>query len=398
MKKKKRIFSFSDVVVVVVFTSIIMCFLGGILIYKHLGGINYSLLGEDANLQEFISAYNNLTEKYYDTLDKSSLIDGAIDGMYSKVGDPYTTYLDSEGTDTLNSSLSGEYEGIGVKVGTSDSDNVIITTVYEDTPAQRSGILVGDIITRVNDEDVSTKTSTEIADAIKKSPNKRVTLSVLRGEEELSFTMNIEKLYVPLVSYEILKHDDSNVGYISLSVFNDTADTQFANALNKLENAGIDSLIIDVRSNTGGYLQVAKNIAEMFLEKGKTIYSLESKDSKDNYLDETNEKRSYELAVLINGSSASASEILASALKYSYGAILVGEKSYGKGKVQEKATLSDGTTVKYTTAKWLTPNGNCIDGIGLTPDVSASLDIDTYNSLDISTDSQVKSALHSLVD
>ena len=183
---------------------------------------------------------------------------------------------------------------------------------------------------------------------------------------------------------------------ISLSVFNDTADIQFEKAISILENSSIEYLIIDLRGNSGGYLEVAKNIAEMFIEKDRIIYSLESKTSKTDYKDKTNEKRNYKIAVIINRNSASASEILAAALKYSYGAVLVGETSYGKGKVQERASLSNGNTVKYTSALWLTPKGDCIDGIGLIPDYPVAFDVSKYDSKDIYTDSQILYALNNL--
>ena len=397
MKKKNKIFSFLDVTIITIITSVIMCFLGGLLIYKHLGGVNYSVLGTDEKLQEFIAAYNNLLDNYYDSLDKNSLIDGAINGMYSQVDDPYTTYLDGENTESLNSSLSGEYEGIGIKFEALEDGTMSIVEVFDDSPAKKVGLLVGDIITKVNGEDTTTKTSSEIVSIIKSSANQKVNLTINRNGSELSFNVEVDKLLVPVVTSEILQKNGHNVGYIRLTVFNDTADVQFTNALTSLENTGIESLIVDLRSNTGGYLQVAKNIAEMFLEKGKIIYSLENKDGIENFKDETSEKRNYKITVLINKSSASASEILAASLKYSYGASLLGETSYGKGKVQEKATLTDGTTVKYTTAKWLTPNGDCIDGVGLTPDTELVLDTSIYNSDDITTDNQVMMALNQLV-
>lgn len=397
MKKKKKVFSFFDVIVIVVFTSIIMCFLGSALVYKHLGGVNFSLLGSDSNLQEFISAYNNLLDNYYDSLNSSDLIDGAIEGMYSKVDDPYTTYLDENSTSNLNDSLSGEYEGIGIKFGLNENEQPQVYEVYENTPASKAGVLVGDIFVSVNGTSVTNLTTTEIKDLIKKD-SKNVTITVNREGTEHTFTMNIDTLYVPAISsYQIFQKNNKNVGYIRLKVFNDTADLQVSNTLSELENNGIDSLIIDLRDNSGGYLQVAKNIAEMFIEKSKIIYSLETKNGTTSYKDDTSEKRSYKVVVVMNKASASASEILAGALKYSYGATLLGVQSYGKGKVQEKANLTDGTTVKYTTAKWLTPNGDCIDEIGLTPDILVELD-PNYNADDITTDNQVMSALSNLTN
>lgn len=396
--KKEKLFSFLDVIVIVVATSCIMYFLGGVLVYRHLGGINYNLLTKDDKLREFISAYNDLVNNYYDSLDKSTLIDGAINGMYSKVSDPYTNYLDQNATTYLNDSLSGKYQGIGVRIEMTKDNTSRIIEVFDDSPAKKSGLEVGDVIKSVNGVDVTNKSNNDIVDLIKKSENGKVNIGVDRNGVSYKFDMLISSLMTPVVDSKVLDKNNHKVGYISLSVFNDTADTQFDSALTKLEKSNIESLIIDLRDNTGGYLEVANNIAEMFIEKDRIIYSLENKSSKTDYRDKTSEKRNYKVWILINKNSASASEILAAALKYSYGAILVGEQSYGKGKVQERASLANGNTVKYTTAKWLTPNGDCIDGVGLVPDNPVAFVIENYSRGDLYTDSQVSYILNNLVD
>lgn len=398
MKEKNKIFSFLDVVGIVIITSIIMYFLGGMLLYKHLGGVNYSALGSDEKLKEFISTYNRLVNNYYDSLDREKLIEGAIEGMYSKVSDPYTTYMDSNNTQALEDSLSGEYNGIGIQIQQMDDGKIEIVNVFDDSPAQKVGIEPKDIITHIAGEDISGKRAEEISEMIKKYVNSEIKVTVTRDSKPLTFLVKVDKLFIPVVNIKLLERNNKRIGYIGLTLFNDTADVQFEKSLSTLENSGIDSLIIDLRNNTGGYLEVAKNIAEMFIEKNKIIYSLESKDSKTAYRDATNDKRTYKIVVLINNGSASASEILAAALKYSYNATLIGTKTYGKGKVQEKSSLSNGNTVKYTTAKWLTPNGDCIDGIGLNPDIEITFDRSNYYVSDIYSDSQILGALKYLVD
>lgn len=395
MKRSKRVFSFLEVSIIVGIVSFVMCFLGAVLIYKHLGGVNFTLLGEDANLQEFIAAYNNLLDNYYDSLDKKSLIDGAIGGMYEMVGDPYTTYLDQSSSDSLETSLNGKYEGVGIGIKMNDDGQIVIKEVYDDSPAYKGGLKVGDIISAIDGEDTIGKNASIVTEKLKK--NKSAKFSILRGTETFDVTLKIATLYVPAVTDHIFEENGEKVGYLRLSIFSDTADIQFSNKLSKLENEGIDSLIIDLRDNTGGYLQVAKNIAESFIEKGKVIYSLDGKDMKETTKDETKEKRTYPVSVIINHNSASASEILASALKYSYGAKLTGQTSYGKGKVQERASLSGGTTVKYTTAKWLTPNGDCIDGIGLNPDLEIDFVAEGFDQENIYTDFQVMETVKDII-
>ena len=180
-------------------------------------------------------------------------------------------------------------------------------------------------------------------------------------------------LIIPAVSSSIKEVNGKKIGYIYLETFSSTLDTQVESTLLSMEKEGIDSLIIDVRNNTGGYLSSCTNIIELFLEKNKLMYTIKSKKASTDYKDETDVKRDYPIVVLINGNSASASEILAGALKYSYGAKLVGTKSFGKGKVQTTGTLDDGTMIKYTSAKWYMPNGECIDGVGIEPDINIEL-------------------------
>ena len=180
-----------------------------------------------------------------------------------------------------------------------------------------------------------------------------------------------------------------------MEIFSATLEEQVANALSDLESQGMQKLIIDLRNNTGGYLESAEKTASLFLEKGKLIYSLESKDTTAEYYDQTDDQTDYPIVILINGQSASAAEILAAALKDSYGAIFVGEKSYGKGKVQQTYNLSDGSMAKYTSARWLRPNGSCIDGVGLIPDYVANMTY-TYDETGVingTIDSQLSKAI-----
>ena len=374
MKKesKKPTFKLWEVIVISIISSLIMSLGTGYIAYRNInkGKQNTS---NNKNLQEFVKSYNQILDNYYDNIDEAALVDAAIKGMLNYLGDPYTTYLNESSKSYLTSSLTGTYEGIGVLITKTENDEFEITTVYDDTPAKEAGIMPGDKIIKINDEATDGQTSSSLGALIKESKDSNVKITVKRGEEELTFNVTRKTLYNPAVSSKIIQQNEKNIGYIELTKFSDTAYEQFNKELQKLEASKIDSLIIDVRNNTGGYLNEATKIAELFIEKGKTIYSLENKTKTEVTKDETEEHRTYKVAILMNESSASASEVLASALKYSYNATLVGTKSYGKGKVQQTSNLSDGSMIKYTTARWLTPEGNCIDGIGLTPDIENSL-------------------------
>lgn len=368
MKKNKKEFGLLNIIIVIIITSIVTSLTTGLIIYNNK---NANDINNDTSLIEFVEAYKSILNNYYTDVDKNKLIDEAIKGMLNYLGDDYTTYLNSSDTSELSEKLSGKYQGIGVELIEGNK----INKIFEDSPAEECGLQVGDIIVKVNDKDVKTYTANEIANEIKSIKDNKFRLTVNRGEEEISFELSLKELNIPAIEAKVIENNEKRIGYIYISTFSNTVYEQFNNKLKELEESHIDSLIIDVRNNTGGYLKAATDIASLFLEKGKVIYSLDSKNKKETYKDETAESRNYQISVLINESSASASEILSAALKESYNAILIGKKSYGKGKVQQTASLKDGSMYKYTSAKWLTPNGVCIDKKGINPDYEIDLQI-----------------------
>ena len=368
MENNKKGFNLLSVIIVICITSIISGLTTGVIVtnsYKNNLGLTYEDLVNDKSLNEFLEVYSSIINNYYEDVDTSAMIDSAVDGMLDYLGESYTTYLDKDATEELEERLSGSYRGIGIAVA-----NKVIQSITSGTPAAESGLQVGDIITGVDGVDVTQKSNEELTDLIKETDKDSIKLTVQRGEETLNFDIGLATIPISAVNYQML---ENNVGYLQMEIFSATLDEQVANALDDLENQGMQKLIIDLRNNTGGYLESAEATASLFLEKGKLIYSLENKDATAEYYDKTDENTSYPIVILINGQSASAAEILAAALKDSYGAVLVGEKSYGKGKVQQTYNLSDGSMAKYTSARWLRPNGDCIDGVGLMPDYIANL-------------------------
>ena len=354
----KNGFSIKAVILIIVITSLITSLTTGLILYNNTNLLLGSTveLTDDANLKEFIRIYNDL----YDKIDRKGMIEEAISDMLNYLHEDYSTYLNKNQTTELENKLNGEYNGIGIYF-----TGKKIVQVLEDTPASNAGLIAGDEIVSINDISTDGKTNSEILGLISK--DKENTITIKRNDELISYNIKTSQINTPLTN-TIINKDDKNIGYIKVSTFTNKVGEEFKKTLLKLEGQGIDSLVIDMRDNLGGYLKGASEIANLFLEKDKIIYSLDSKDGISNYKDDTDESRTYQVVILINKNTASASEVLTAALKDSYNAIVVGEKSYGKGRVQEAKTLEDGTMVKYTTAKWLTPLGNCIDEIGISPD------------------------------
>lgn len=370
MKKIKL--NFIQIVLMVLIPGIILSIVSSSLVYMNLSG-NVSMTN-NKHVNEFISTYNKLLDEYYEDLDENKLVDAAINGMLSYTGDDYTIYMNEDATEVLNDKLNGTYEGIGIRITMNDDNQIYVYEVFDESPAKKAGLMVGDILVSINGENVSGKSTEDVSLIIKNSKDNKSVINVLRNGQEISFEIERKTLIVPAISSSIKEVNGKKIGYIHLETFSNTLDTQVETTLISMENDGIDSLIIDVRNNTGGYLTSCTNIIELFLEKDKLMYSIKGKTTSDDYKDTTETKREYPIVVLINAGSASASEILASSLKYSYGATIVGEKSFGKGKVQTTGELEDGTMIKYTTARWFMPNGECIDEVGITPDVEINLD------------------------
>lgn len=365
--KKGNGFSLISTIIIIIVTAIVSGITTGVIVYngyRQSTGLSYNELTSDSKLQEFLEVYSSILEDYYEDIDKEAMLDEAIAAMMNYLGDSYTTYLTKEETKALAEKLAGEYKGIGISI----QENVIID-VTKDSPAMKAGLSVNDKIIKINDEDVSNYASSKIASMIKNSEKDSIKITVLRNEEEISMNVDISTLYIPAISSEIIEENNKKIGYIYIGTFSNTLSKQIEQQMLEFKNEGITGLILDVRDNSGGYLTAASDVASIFLEKGKTIYSLQTKEEVETILDETSSSYDYPMMVLINKNSASASEILAASLRDSYGATLLGETSYGKGKVQQTKSLKDGSMVKYTSAKWLTPNGICIDEVGLEPSV-----------------------------
>lgn len=390
----KNHFSLLNIIIIVIVTAIISAITTGVILMNNTrtsSGLSYGELMNDKNLEEFLNIYATVLSEYYEDVDKGAMIDSAISGMLSYLGDSYTTYLDKDQSENLAKQLEGTYNGIGITI---QSDGLVVQKVTENSPADKAGIKAGDILLTVNGNDLTGKSSSYVAAAIQSS-DKTISITVKRNTTVLSFNIDKAVLTYPSISYKMI--EGTKIGYLEISIFSNTLSDQVKSALNDLNNEGMEKLIIDVRDDSGGYLSACESVCEMFLEKGKIIYSLEDKEDDTVYRDETDESKSYQIVVLINENSASASEILAAALKDSYGATLVGSKSYGKGKVQQTVSLSDGSMAKYTSAKWLRPNGTCIDGIGITPDYVVENQI-IYNSDGVTVNSVVDNQLEKAIE
>ncbi len=348
-------------------------------------------LSEDASSEEKLSVLKGLIdENYIGDVDEEALEEGIYKGYIQGLEDPYSVYYNEEETKGLYETTEGEYSGIGA-VLSQDLESGVITLVqiYEGSPAAKAGLKDNDILTKVGDIEVTGMDLSEVVTYIKGEKGTDVDLTVLRGEdaEEITVTATRDTVEAQTVKYEML---EGQTGYLSVSEFDSVTYAQYEEALNELTDQGMTGLIVDLRNNPGGNLNTVCEMLDLVLPKGTIVYTEDKDGKRETATSDDEHQINVPMVVLVNGNSASASEIYAGAIQdYGIGKI-VGTQTYGKGVVQQIFDLGDGTSVKLTIAEYFTPNGRNIDGEGITPDVEVEYEADENNP---EADNQLEKAL-----
>ena len=347
-----------------------------------------SLVTQDREVQSKLKRLENYIRQYYlDEVDDEVLEDYLYYGLVAGLGDPYAAYYNEEETQSMRDSSNGSYCGIGAVFSQNMITGIVtVSKVYEGCPSYEAGILPGDILYKVEDEDVTGQDLTNVVTKIKGKEGTTVTITMIRGEEEIEFSMKRQTIEVPTIEFEMM---EENTGYILITEFDVITAEQFHQALTQLQQDGMERLIIDLRNNGGGSVDAVCRIADELLPEGVIVYT-EYKDGERESRSSDEDCVQMPIAVLMNENSASASEILAGALQ-DYGlAVIVGTQSYGKGIVQSVFDLRDGTALKITTAKYYTPNGNNIHNVGITPDVEIDLPEELKTKVELSREEDVQ--------
>lgn len=338
------------------------------------GGLLSSATGSSQkdDLSKIETTLELIEANYYQDIDRTTLIDGAINGMMESLGDPYSSYMGQETAAQFEESIEGSFTGIGAEVSSQDG-NVVVVSPIKGSPAEKAGIQAKDVILSVNGESLQGLDLNEAVSKIRGPKGSEAKIAVQRSgsSDPLEFTIVRDDIDLETVYSEM---KDDGVGIITITQFSQNTAERFKEELANLESQDMKGLVIDVRNNPGGVLSVVIDIAEQFVPSGKVIVQVEDKDGNREENESKGSLKPYPVSVLMNKGSASASEILAGALQQSAGATLIGENSYGKGTVQTSfdRQLGDGSLVKITIAKWLTPNGDWIHEKGIEPDISVS--------------------------
>ncbi len=379
-------FKTKEVVFLLLLATVISLVMGGIVTY------NVALKGEkvDDELQEFITNYDYIVDNYYKDIDKTELVDSAIAGMLSTL-DKNSAYVGGSDTN-FSIYLEGTYEGTGIQVFNDDNGNIVVYTVFENSPASKVGLKSGDVIVKLNENDTTNMTIDKFSELVKKQKGE-FNITYRRDDVEKTVKLKVDTIEIKSVASKIINKDNKKIGYIRTSIFANNTYEQFKEELEKLEDEGMEGLVIDLRGNSGGHLSAAEQIISLFLDSSHPIYQIKSKDSKHIYYSIGNKTKDYKISILIDGNSASASEVVTSALAEQYGAKTVGKKSYGKGTVQELQTLTDGDQYKLTTKSWLTSKGKVIDGKGIDPDYDITLSDEYLENPTDENDAQLQKAI-----
>ena len=335
--------------------------------------------------------------EYQDEKDESSLREGLYAGLLAGLKDPYSTYYTAEQYKELNTSNEGSYVGIGAVLQKEDGGGAKVVQLYEGGPGEQAGLKTGDVIKAVDGTDVTEKETSDIASMVRDSDKDFVTLTIQREDEEKTQNIKVEirDVEIQTVSHEMLVGD---TGYIRISEFSEVTSDQYKKAFADLKDQGMKKLVVDLRDNPGGLLTAVCGVLRQILPEGLIVYTEDKNGKREEETCDGKNELTMPLAVLVNGNSASASEIFAGAVKdYGIGTI-VGTTTYGKGVVQTIQPLTDGSAVKITIAKYFTPKGNDINKKGITPDVEAELsgDITDWAELTHEEDTQLQTALKEL--
>lgn len=345
--------------------------------------------------------YNTIDEYYLNGIDNDKMKDGIYKGMVDSLGDPYTVYYNTEEYKQFTSSSSGTYSGIGVAVSQNVTTGAItIVKTFKKGSGEKEGMKPGDVIYKVEGKKIEGLELSKVVSMIKGEEGTFVKVTVLRDGKEIEFNLERKKLEVDTVNYRMEDRSGKKIGYISVSEFDEVTASQFKSAISELNKEGMEGLVIDLRDNPGGLLDVTCEMLDRMIKKGLLVYTVDKYGKRVD--EDATDIDSFDkpVAILVNGNSASASEVFSGAMKDYKAATLVGTKTFGKGIVQSIVPFGDGTAMKVTVSKYYTPNGVNIHGTGIEPDVVVELSKDATKNgkYDRKYDNQLTKALDVVVD
>lgn len=347
------------------------------------------------DLDIFVQAWNLIQSRSVKRpIDTATLVQGATEGLVHSLDDPYSYYLNPDDAQAFDDELNGQFDGIGAELG-QKNDKIVVIAPMSGTPAEKEGLRAGDVIKKIDDVSTDGMTLDTAVQHIRGPEGTTVALTIARNDEpDRTVILTRSKIQLKSVSLSYRTSHDASIAVIAISSFTQTTGNECDQAIHDITLRQPKGIVVDVRNNSGGYLDAAVKVADAFIENGPVVIEDFGNGQRDvTNADGTAPLSQYPVVVLINGGTASAAEILAGALEDRMTAVTIGEQSFGKGSVQELETLDDGSTLKLTVAHWLTANGRSIDGTGLTPSIPVAL---TESDVAAQRDPQMDAALDAL--
>ena len=369
-KNKKYTFGLFEVILIMIVTTLFGLFVGSFATYKKYNNKKVSCKEVREDTKDLVSAYDSIVNEYYGDIDKEKIIDFGISGMIDSLNDNYALFVDKDYAKSLNEELEGAFVGLGVEVRSDDDGYIVVLAVMENSPAYKYGIELNDKILSVDGINLVGEDVSVLVNNVKYSKiGTKKKFEILRNDEELTFDVVLDVVDLKSVNGYFVERDGKRIGIISLTNFASNTYNQFVMTYEELKKENIDSLVIDVRNNGGGYLSSANLISSMFLNKGDIIYKKTDGKNIDDIVSETDKEIDMPVVLLVNGLTASSSEVFVSSLKENLDVSVVGTNTYGKGMIQKLVELSNGKYIKFSVQEWLTASGNKIEGVGIIPDV-----------------------------
>ncbi len=376
------------IIMLIVLVAVITFIATTLFMYQYTGdNIKYvPIVSKDSNISNTLASFRKIIDqKFLGEIDEQNMLNETIKGYIKGLGDPYTEYMTKEEMEEFNTDVMGNFTGIGIYLTQDvETNSILIISPIKDSPAYKAGIMPGDIITKVDGISYTGEQLTEVSNKIKGETGSVVKLEILRDGKTIELEVTREQIKINHVESKVI---NNTIGYIEFNSFDEGCSGEFKEKLEELKSKNITSLIIDIRNNGGGLVDEALEIADSLIPKDATLLITTDKNGKEEITKaEIDSLIDVPIVLLTNGSSASASEILAGALKDNKKATIVGEKTYGKGVIQELLTLNDGSGLKITTNEYFTPNRNKINKVGIIPDVEVKLDEELEDELVIEED------------
>jgi len=393
LKLSEEKFNLLELILLIVISFVFGIFISEAFIYN---GVKVEKFESNEVLSEIEKVYNTILDEYYQDINQEELKKSAVNGMLNYLKDGYSIYIDEESSEEFNEQVDGQYYGIGLEMTLGEDGYPYISKIFDNTPAYDAELDLNDKIIKVEGQDIKGKNLNDVSSMIKGTENKSVNITVLREDVELEKQLITKKIDIPSVSSRIIEKNDKKIGYINISIFALNTDEQFKTSLLKLEESGIDSLIIDVRDNVGGHLSTVTNILNLFFNKDEVLYQIDRKGKIEKAYGTLTDDRNYKVVVLANHNSASGSEILASVFKEIKNSDVIGTKTFGKGTVQKLIELENGSMIKITSETWLTAKGNAINQIGVSPTIEIELDSEYMQDPIDENDNQLQKAIEVL--